>query len=314
MDVILPPYLKSGDRVAIVATARWLTKEQAVTAERVLTSWGLEVVWGKQVFTQEHQLAGNAEERLADLQQAMDDPSIQAILIARGGYGTVHLLDGIDWKGMRQHPKWICGYSDVTGLLAECTRHGFASIHSTMPVSFHDATPDALKQLRDALFGELIDWNSTERPTTDLSPIEGILVGGNVSVLYSLMGSVSLEWLRTESATPFILFLEDVDEMYYHLDRMMMGLLRAGYFKHVSALCIGGLTMMRDNTTAFGFSSNNPWGSDGETTMRKMGALAGIPVISGWPAGHLSNNQAFYSGRKVRLHSAANAVRMEWSD
>lgn len=314
MHVISPPYLKSGDRIAIVATARWLTTQQAEDAQRILNDWGLEVVLGQHVFKQNFQLAGSAEERLADLQWAMDDPSVRAILIARGGYGTVHLLDHLHWKGISQNPKWITGYSDITGLLAECVAHGIASIHATMPVSFHDATPEALQQLRAAWFGNLKSWTAESHNNQTNLPIEGLLVGGNLSVLYSLMGSKSLDWLLTPAGYPFILFLEDVDEMHYHIDRMMMGLYRAGYLKNVVAICLGGLSLMRDNTQAFGFSTDNPWGTDAAATIIKVASLAQIPVIQGWQAGHLSNNQAFYVGKKVRLVQNDSGYTMEWPE
>ncbi|MFM7815219.1 MAG: LD-carboxypeptidase [Flavobacteriales bacterium] len=312
--MISPPYLKSGDRIAIVATARWITTQQAEDATRALNDWGLEVVLGQHVFKQDYQLAGTMEDRLADLQWAMDDPSIQGVLIARGGYGTVHLLDQLNWNAITHKPKWIAGYSDITGLLAECIGHGIAAIHSTMPVSFHDATPEALLQLKSALFGNLKSWSTETKHHRTMPPMEGILVGGNLSVIYSLMGSKSLDWLLKPTADPFILFLEDVDEMHYHIDRMMMGLLRAGYLKNVGAICLGGLTLMRDNTQAFGFATDNTWGADAVETVVQVASRAQIPVIQGWQAGHLSNNQAFYVGRKARLLQNDSGFTLNWAE
>lgn len=293
--IAVPPPLQPGDTLAILATARWIAPEALHYATSVIESWGFKVVCGKHVHTQHFQLAGTDEERAADLQWALDNPDIKAVIVARGGYGTVRLLDRVDWSALHRQPKWICGYSDITALHTYVNNLGIASIHSTMPVSFADATPQALESLRHALTGELkdISW-STE--TVESFETAGIMRGGNLSVLYSLLGS-TLKPFEDDT----ILFLEDVDEMLYHVDRMMTALMRAGILQNVKAIICGGFTQMKDNTTAFGFNQELPWGFDAVETIQRIAGESGIPVVTGFQAGHLSHNCAFYLNNRAAL-------------
>jgi muramoyltetrapeptide carboxypeptidase len=163
-----------------------------------------------------------------------------------------------------------------------------------MPISFPDATEQALENLRQALFGELTEFASVEE--SDVAEVTGCVMGGNLSVLYSLLGSHSLR-----NTSGVILFIEDVDEMLYHLDRMLWGLYRAGFLSNVKAIVCGGFTQMKDNTKAFGFQADNPWGGDERAIIRSMADRLQVPVAFGFPAGHLSDNRAFYLGQNVTL-------------
>jgi muramoyltetrapeptide carboxypeptidase len=291
-----PPFLKSGDCIGIAATARWVTTEQLQPAIDRFTSWGLRVKVAPNVHTPNFQLAGNAEQRAQGMQSLLDDEEVKAVIIARGGYGTVHTIDLLDFSIFESNPKWIAGYSDITVLHTHLNSRGIATIHSTMPISFPDATVEAIENLRKALFGELVSFKSTEQGL--LQPVSGVVMGGNLSVLYSMLGSDS--WRKLSDV---ILFIEDVDEMLYHLDRMLWGLYRSGMLSNVKAIISGGFTQMKDNTKAFGFPGDNPWGAQEYAIIQSIAEKLQVPVAFGFPAGHLSDNRAFYLGCKATLHS-----------
>ena len=299
-----PAFLQQGDTIGIIATARFLPSEQWQFAEGIITSWGLKIKLAENVFIPQFQLAGNVEERTQSFLSLWNDNEVKALLVARGGYGTIHTIDEI--LPYINDSKWICGYSDVTVLLNACTNKDIACIHSTMPISFEHATPEALENLRCALFGEsfLVNWNENQ---IQKGNAEGKIVGGNLSVIYSQLGSATQ--LNTEGK---ILFLEDVDEMLYHVDRMLTALRRAGLFKNIQGLILGGFTQMRDNTEEFGFSSNNPWGKSLVEMILEIGLDCNIPVTMGFPAGHLNDNRAFYMGRNAELIVNENSAQLTW--
>jgi len=299
-----PAFLQQGDTIGIIATARFITSEQWQYAKGVIESWGLKIKLAENVFKPSFQLAGNVEERTQSFLSLWSDNEVKALLVARGGYGTIHTIDEI--LPYINDSKWICGYSDVTVLLNACTNNDIACIHSTMPISFEHATPEALENLRCALFGEffLFEWNENQ---IQKGNAEGKIVGGNLSVIYSQLGSATQ--LNTEGK---ILFLEDVDEMLYHVDRMLTALRRAGLFKNIQGLILGGFTQMRDNTEEFGFSSNNPWGKSLVEMILEIGLDCNIPVTIGFPAGHLNDNRAFYMGRNAELIVNENSAQLTW--
>jgi muramoyltetrapeptide carboxypeptidase len=296
---MIPPFLIPGDTIGIVATARWMESGQMDTALRIIAEWGFKTRVSAFVEDRFGQLAGRDEVRRNEFQQMLDDNNIKAILIARGGYGTVRIVDDLDWSRFMDNPKWICGYSDITVLLSHLSNLGVACIHSTMPISFPDATDIAISQLRDCLIGNLktVDWETT-RWSSECANVEGPLVGGNLSVLYSQLGSKT----QLKSANS-ILFLEDVDEHLYHIDRMCWALRRAGIFDDVRAIVVGGMTQMKDNTREFGFKTDNPWGHEINEIIRYSLKNPDIPVVGGFPAGHQSDNRAMFIGRNVTLSS-----------
>ena len=299
-----PAFLQQGDTIGIIATARFITSEQWQYAKGVIESWGLKIKLAENVFQPSFQLAGNVEERTHSFLSLWNDNEVKALLVARGGYGTIHTIDEI--LPYINDSKWICGYSDVTVLLNACTNKNIACIHSTMPISFEHATQEALENLRCALFGEsfLFEWNENQ---IQVGKTEGEIVGGNLSVIYSQLGSSTQ--LNTEGK---ILFLEDVDEMLYHVDRMLTALKRAGMFKNIQGLILGGFTQMRDNTEEFGFSSNNPWGKSLVEMIQEIGLNGSIPIAAGFPAGHLNDNRAFYMGRNAELIVNENSAQLTW--
>jgi muramoyltetrapeptide carboxypeptidase len=308
MNPTIPSFLKKGDTIGIAATARWITPEQLKFAVDLFESWGFDVKIAPNIHSTHFQLAGSKTERLIPLQDFLDDAEIKAIVIARGGYGTVHLIDDLLFDGFYKNPKWICGYSDITVLHAHLNGRGIPTIHSTMPISFGVATDQALENFRQSLTGELetVSWDNSGQPL--FNTMEALPVfGGNLSVIYSLLGSESLQF-----DVPHFLFLEDVDEMFYHIDRMMMGLKRAGVFRQTKGFILGGLTLMRDNVMDNGFPTNNPWGSNALQTILSVASELKIPVIHGFPAGHQNDNRAFYLGVKANIISHGNASQLRF--
>lgn len=291
-----PPFLQSGDTIGIVSTARWVSPDQLAPAIALFESWGLRVKVAPNVGTQHFQLAGEDAVRLSDFQSMLEDDDVKAIIISRGGYGTVRLIDSIDWRKYDENPKWIAGYSDITVLLNRLSNEGIASIHSTMPISFPDATQEALDNLKAALFGDLREM--TWQGTLFAGTAEAEIVGGNLSVIYSQLGSSTQLDTRGK-----ILFIEDVDEMLYHTDRMLMALKRAGLFNQIKGVIVGGFTQMKDNTQEFGFSTDNPWGAGVSDMMKEFFEPIKIPVVVDFPAGHLSDNRAFFMGKMARLEA-----------
>lgn len=297
--MIKPPALQQGDKVAIVATARKITHQEIAPAKAWLEALGLQVVIGNSIGLVERQFAGTDAQRLADLQQQFDDPSVRAIWCARGGYGTVRLVDGIDWRGFDQAPKWLCGFSDITVLHAALQARGYASIHSTMPVNVAN-TPESEASLRSlwrALQGNVVDYAENHLQWARGERLQGEVIGGNLSVLYSLLGSSTFPDL-----TGKVLFLEDLDEYLYHLDRMMMGLKRAGKLQGLAGLLVGGLTQMNDNAVAFGRTAE-------QILFEAVGEYP-YPVVFGMPAGHQALNLALVMGGPLDLQRAGSSTTL----
>jgi muramoyltetrapeptide carboxypeptidase len=285
--MITPPYLKKGDTIAIVATARKNVEDNLKPAIEWLHNWGLEVVLGETIGLDHHQLAGTDEERAADFQKVMDNPNIKAIWCVRGGYGTVRMIDLLDFTKFKQSPKWIIGFSDVTVLHSHLNNLGFASIHGIMPVSAK-ATEEAKESLRKALFGEHLEYTVPCEPLNRYGKAKGELVGGNLSILYSLLGSAS-----AIDCTDKILFIEDLDEYLYHIDRMMMNLKRNGCLESLKGIIVGGMTKMHDNEI--------PWGKDALEIIDDVTKKYDIPIIYNFPAGHSADNHALILGRQVSI-------------
>jgi muramoyltetrapeptide carboxypeptidase len=296
----IPAYLKKGDTVAIIATARKISEEEIKPAIAFLEIYGLNVICGAHLYKTDNQFAGTDEQRASDLQWALDNKEIKAIIIARGGYGTMRLLEHIDFTEFKKHPKWLVGYSDVTVLHSAIHQLGVASLHATMPLNF-SKNKEATKSLVDALFGthERIEleahfFNKTGKAT-------GELVGGNLSLLFTLSGTP-----YDIDTTNKILFIEDLDEYLYHIDRMMMQLKLSGKLKHLAGLVIGGMTDMKDNAI--------PFGKTEEDIILDAVKEYNYPVCFDFPAGHLDRNLALYFGRTVELNVQSQNVSLKFID
>jgi muramoyltetrapeptide carboxypeptidase len=284
--MITPPYLQKGDTVAIVSTARKNIEDNLKPTLDLLKNWGLEVKIGSTIGLDHHQLAGTDEQRAADFQAQLDDPNIKAIWCVRGGYGTVRIVDQLDFTKFKQHPKWIVGFSDVTVLHSHLNRMGYESLHAIMPVSVPRATTQALNSFCSALFGEKLEYTLSCDALNHKGKAKGELVGGNLSILYSLLGSPS-----AIDCSDKILFLEDLDEYLYHIDRMMMNLKRNGCLSSLKGIIVGGMTKMNDNEI--------PWGRNALEIIEDSVKDLNIPIIYNFPAGHLQDNRALILGRQV---------------
>jgi muramoyltetrapeptide carboxypeptidase len=291
-----PQFLKQGDTIAIAATARKVSMEELQPAITVFESWGLTVKLADGLFEQAHQFAGNDHNRIKALQGLLDEPSVNAIICARGGYGTVRLIDHLDFTAFRLNPKWIIGYSDVTVLHSHVYRHfEIPTLHATMPISMQafNADAESIESLRKALFGEQPEYHFAAHPLNEPGNATGKLIGGNLSVLYALLGSESD--IDTEGC---ILFLEDLDEYLYHIDRMMMNMKRTGKLNKLAGLIVGGMNDMRDNTI--------PFGKNAYEIIAEHIAEYSYPVVFGFPAGHEAKNMAMIFGQTATLQSGAS--------
>lgn len=281
-----PPYLQKGDVVAIVATARKNIDDNLKPAIDLLNSWGVTAKVGSSIGLDFNQLAGTDAQRAADFQAQLDDPNISAIWCVRGGYGTVRMLDLLDFTAFKKHPKWIVGFSDVTVLHNHLNTMGFESIHGAMPVSIARASEEAKETLRKALFGEKIVIEAAPHAMNRFGTASGELVGGNLSILYSLLGSESAIDCRDK-----ILFIEDLDEYLYHIDRMLINLSRNGCLSSLKGIVVGAMTKMKDNDI--------PWGKNAYEIIDDVTKKYQIPVIYNFPAGHIQDNRALVLGSKV---------------
>jgi len=288
MKIVQPSYLKKGDKVAITCPAKKLPHPMT-DAIALLESWGLEVVLGKTVTASFHQFAGDDALRAADLQRFVSDKSIKAIFAARGGYGTIRIIDDVDFMPIKEASKWIIGFSDITVLHAHLFAvFGLQTIHGQMPMTIPDGTAASLQTLRKALFGEDFSYNFSAEKLNREGEAQGILVGGNLTLLVAVSGSVS-----DFDYDGKILFLEDVGEYLYSIDRMMRTLKRARNLKNLAGLIVGGFTELKDNEI--------PFGQTAEEIIFEVVKEYHYPVCFGFPAGHIPNNQALIFGKTLNL-------------
>ncbi len=285
-----PQALKRGDKIAICCPAKSLPGN-IDTAIAMLESWGLEVICGESVGAKFHQFAGDDALRARDLQRFLDDAEIKAVIAARGGYGTIRIIDDLDFRGFVAHPKWIVGFSDITVLHSHIHRqYGIQTIHGQMPLNVPDATKPSLESLRRALFGEPLSYSFDSKPRNIYGQAEGILIGGNLTLLLMMQGSASEMDFNDK-----ILFIEDVGEYYYSIDRMLRSLDRAGKLAQLKGLIVGGFTGMKDNDIPFGESI--------EDIVLNIAGKYGYPICFDFPAGHLDNNFALKLGGRVSVTS-----------
>ena len=301
MPTTAPPSLRPGDQVAIVCPARKASHEELTAAAATLESWGLRVVLGASTNVAHHQFGGGDEVRRQDFQHQLNNPGIRAILCARGGYGTTRIIDGIDFSGFAQDPKWVAGFSDITTLNCHLLRRGHQSIHGVMPLLFHlEGGEDSLESLRRVLFGEEISYSAPAHALNQPGTATGELVGGNLSILQTLTGTQS-----DVSTAGRILFLEDIDEYLYAIDRMLVHLDRTGKLAGLAGLVVGHFTNPQDNTVPYGQTPNE--------IIRHYAARYGFPVAHGFPVGHEPQNQALIVGRTARLTVDAEGSRLEYA-
>lgn len=286
-----PAFLVPGDEVMIISPSFCIDEDKLASAAGLLSSWGFRVRIGKSAARRYGPFAGTDEERLADFAEATADPSVKAVICSRGGYGLLRIIDKIDFSPLRKNPKLYVGFSDITVLhMWLSMKLGLISIHGEMPLNYYDPekTPETISSLRKALTGELneIIWNGSFYGKRD---IKGILTGGNLSLVYSLIGTPAEPETKGR-----ILFLEDVGEYFYHIDRMLMSLKLAGKLKGLSALVFGGMNDIRHTRVQ--------WPKTLEETILEIVSEYDYPVLFDFPAGHTNDNRAMYIGRKVEIN------------
>lgn len=291
--LIRPAYLKAGDTVAIVAPSGILkNREREIDqADSLLKSWDLNVIVGKHVFSKADHFAGADEERCQDLQNVMDNPKVSAIWCARGGYGTVRILDKLDYTKFRENPKWVIGYSDITALHNQLHNQGFESLHALMCVSLtKDITEvqESVDTFKAALFGNPTSYVLKGSKYNKEGETSGQLVGGNLTILHTMLGSDTS--LDTKGK---ILFIEEIGEYKYHIDRMLQSMKRAGYFDNLNGLVVGDMSKLRKNTTL--------WGASIEQLILDALEDYDFPIAFNMPAGHEDDNRALILGREVEL-------------
>lgn len=301
----IPRKLRAGDRVGIVSTSRKITEAELAPAMASLRAWGLEPVPGRHIYNVSHQFAGTDAERLQDLQDMLDREDIQAILCSRGGYGSLRIVDGLSLKGLKKHPKWLVGFSDVTTFTMALYNAGVASIHGPMAISWDGKTGDekAREYLRRMLMADTPTYSYTPL-RADLirtGKASGPVIGGNLSMLSQLLGTDTD--FKTKGC---ILFLEDLDEYLYHIDRMVVHLRRGGKFDDLAGLIVGRFSDIHDNST--------PFGKTAEEIIAEAVADQAYPVCYDFPVGHCPENYPLLHGVKATLKVSHTRVDLAYDE
>lgn len=298
----IPRYLQIGDPVGIVAPARKVSMEEIQAGIDWIIRQGWVPVYTDRLFGSCNQYSGTDQERRDDLQEMLDNPEIRAIFCARGGYGGIRIIDALNFEAFCKDPKWLVGFSDATVLLAHIQKNfGIAGIHGPMLFGFADQqiSEEGLICLHQALTGKSYEIHyDSQYPVRD-GIAEGIVCGGNLSILYALSGSSS-----DPDFTDKILFIEDIDEYLYHIDRMMIQLKRAGKLAKLAGLVVGGMTAMRDNTI--------PFGKPACDIIHEHVSEYDYPVAMGFPAGHIRDNRSLIIGIPARLE-VGRQTRLHYS-
>ncbi len=283
------PYLQQGDLIYITAPAKAIEQEHVLFAKAFLEINGFKVKISANCLGQHNYFSGTDSERQADFQEGIDDPEVKAILCARGGYGCVRIVDQLNWAGMLRNPKWIIGFSDITVFHHRMQKFNLPSIHGSVALNFKENSKEALTTMVDALTGTLTEISTTPHTNNQFGSCSGKLIGGNLSIIYSLLG--------TNDALDFtdsILFIEDLAEHLYHIDRMIFALEKAGALSKIKGLIVGGMTDLEDTTI--------PFGATIESIILRPFEYQKIPIAFNFPAGHISDNRALVLGANYELN------------
>lgn len=305
---IAPAFLQEGDTIGIVAPARFAMKEDLHASIKTLNTLGFQVKLADNIGLKHGQFAGTDQERALGIHQMLKDPEVKALLSARGGYGSARLFKHLSQDIFLQTPKWLCGFSDVTALhlLSRC--FGLSTMHAPVATTLATAPNEIQQQFKTMLLGEN-NWSFHAyiegEKKWDYQDVE--LIGGNLSLLYSLKGSEVYP-----INTPHVLMIEDLDEMLYHLDRMLIGLELANAFQNTKAIFIGQFSDFKDNTKTFGFSTNNPYGLDAKAILTERLLGLGIPLVFDCPFGHETNNQTWRHGHRCDVHSKDGHIQVNY--
>ena len=294
--MIFPPKLTPGATIGIAASARKVQPADLAFAKNFVENAGYKVAFAETLFSTSNQFAGSDEARAAGINELIHNPEVSVIWLARGGYGSVRLLDRIDWEALKNQPKWICGYSDVTAIHSFIHRNlSMASLHSPMLLGFEEIFTQAQNGFLEVLQHGVVNLEAKSHHLNKKGNATAPLVGGNLSVIYSTLGSDA-----QLDTTGKILVIEDLDEYLYHIDRMMMALKRAGMLNNLAGLVVGGFTDMRDNTI--------PFGTTAEEIVAEAVQEFNFPVAFNFPAGHIKNNNTLVFGADATLRVDAKTT------
>jgi muramoyltetrapeptide carboxypeptidase len=302
--IVIPPYLKTGDMIGITAPAGYISREEIIPAATLMQQWGFKIRVGNTIGKKDFTYAGTDEERLQDFQQMLDDPQIKAIMCARGGYGSVRIIDDINWEKFKAKPKWIIGFSDVTVIHSHLNKQlNIASIHSKMCNSFpnvweaaSDLQKDTIVSIKKSLTGEKMQYTAPFSSYNRAGTASGMLVGGNLKTLETLAGSASD--IDTHDK---ILFVEDTGEYLYSIDRMFWNLKRSGKLSHLAGLIIGGIKIKQDSPDEY-------FGKTIYEIVTEKTKDYDYPVAFDFPVGHQIDNFALKCGIKHKLNIASSGT------
>lgn len=297
-STIKPDYLKSGDTIAIIAPSGVLNnRNQAIeNAKKLIVEWGLVPIIGKNIYKKNYHFAGNDKQRLDDLQWAFDHKNIKAIWCARGGYGSIRIIDQLSFDQFKKYPKWLIGYSDITVLHNKLNNLGFETIHGMMAVNMEENQKEineSIESLKNCLFGELKSYHINNNKYNRIGKSSGILVGGNLTLLVAQLGSSSE--IDTKDK---ILFIEEIGEYKYHIDRMLQSLKRAGFFDNCNGVLIGDMSEIKINSPS--------WGSSVNELIYDVLKPYKFPISFGIQSGHLKHNESLIFGRNIDLDVKAS--------
>ena len=299
--IVQPPFLKPGDLVAIISPSGVIEELKVVKAIPVLESWGLKVVTGRNIYKSDGPFAGSIAERLSDLQWAVDDKNIKAVFCSRGGYGLSQIIDKVSFETLENNPKWVIGFSDITVLHLWLHKVcGLMSVHGEMQLNFSnpEKTESTFDSLKKILFGKSYSYK-WKGDTEKAAKAAGIITGGNLSLIYSLIGTPAEPDTKGK-----ILFIEEVGEYYYHLDRMITSLKLAGKLDDLAALLVGGLSKMEEGRI--------PWGRSPESIISENVKEYDYPVYYNFPAGHIAENLAIIMGKEGVIDAENNSCTLNY--
>jgi muramoyltetrapeptide carboxypeptidase len=299
--ITIPPYLKKGDTIGITCPAGYMPKQKAQTCIETLQQWGFEVMVGKTLGSKsDNYFSGNDEERKNELQAMLDDSNIKAILCGRGGYGTGRIIDGLDFTKFKKNPKWIIGFSDITVLHCHLNRHlKVAAIHAPMAAAFNEEEykNDYVQSLYKMITGKKVKYKCAIHPFNKPGIAMGELVGGNLALFTHLIGTASD--IDTKNK---ILFLEDIGEQLYNIDRMMYQLKRSGKLKNLAGLVFGGFTDLKDTERSFGKNIDE--------ILKEIINEYDYPVCYHFPVSHERENYALKVGGTYQLKVSKKMVQL----
>ena len=283
-------FLSKNAHVRILCTARSAQQKNLTPAQELLESWGLRVSYGKTIGEIHHQMGGNISLRIHDFQDALDDEDIDAIWIARGGYGTVQVIDSIDFSAFAKadFKKLILGYSDVTVLHSHLNNLGITTLHTFIPLELKDKPLSSIDSFKMALLGQSQTIKIHNHNHLKPQELKAHIIGGNLSILYSLLGSSSFP-----NTSDCFLFIEDIDEYLYHIERMMYGLKRAGHLENLKGIIVGGMSDMRDHEI--------PFGKNTKEIITEITADYDYPIFFNFPAGHIKDNRSLKLGNDITV-------------